>query len=377
MNKRILYLLLGLSINSCHASLDALNDNLLFAHLTRQVQTAFLMLEDGMPHYAWTSHFKKMCDDIRNDNDMLPCSTILLAIDESLHALALQDNAISAEIKSILQEYKEELTTDDLAIDNIEFKSHKAKKICKLCTDFLTVTNTLKVKGSVIITAPNTRALVTALTVNGPEIINGTLNVNGSLLLNGEPFTGGPGATGATGPAGATGVTGATGSAGATGATGATGPAGTSAGSYGQLSASSQNINIDNTNWVPIPFSSTGLYSNMDISTSPATITILQSGVYQINFSVYFSVEDSDEHSFNSTDYTFGLNVNGTTTPAPAPAVSASVPGVYSFNYSNLVELAAYDYVQFSIQASVADEPPFSNIVTLENGNAYLIQISN
>jgi hypothetical protein len=364
MNKRILYLLLGISINSCHGSLDILNEELLFAHLTRQVQTAFLMLEDGMPHYAWTSHFKKMCDDIRNNNDMLPCSTILLAINESLHALALQNDALPINIKSILQEYKEELTADDLDINNIEFKSHKAKKICKLCTEFLTVTNTLKVNGSVIITAPNTRALATALTVNGPEIINGTLNINGSLLLNGEPFTGGTGATGATGPAGATGATGA---------------AGTSSASYGQLSiTSSQTIAPVNNSWTPVPFNSATPSFNMTVSTtSPATITIQQAGVYQIQFSVYFTTEYSvSEGIYSPISYLLGISTNGGSSVTPVTAVYASEYNeTYALNYTAIMELSAYESIQFYIKA--ATSPEWINRLVLENGSAYLMQVSN
>jgi len=347
MKKLILYLLLGISINNCHASLDMLNDELPFAHLTKQVQTAFLMLEDDMPQYAWTPHFKKMCNDIRNNNDMLPCSTVLLAINESLHALALQDDALSANIKSILQEYKEELTTDDSALDTIEFKGHKAKKICKLCTECLTVTQSLNVNGAVIINPPNTRALATALTVNGPEIVNGTLNVNGSVMVNGEPITGG------------------------TGATGATGPAGTSLASYGQLSVASQSISLPTVSWVAIPFTSDGPSANMTVSTtSPATITILQNGTYQISVNVYFVVASS---SFSATNYMLGLSLNGGSTITAVTAVYAEASQDYALNYSTIMTLSANDSLQFYMEPSTSN----SNTVTLETGNAYLMQISN
>jgi hypothetical protein len=383
MNKRILYLLLGISINICYGSSNILDDQLLYAHLTKQVQTAFLTLENGMPDYAWTLDFKKMCDGIRNNNDMLPCSMILSAINESLHALALQDDDLSINIKSILQEYEEELTADDVAIDTIEFKSHKAKKICKLCTEFLTVTNTLKVNGSVIINAPTTRAPAPALTVNGPEIVNGTLNINGRLLVNGEPFTqgttGATGAMGATGPAGATGATGPAGSMGATGAagvTGATGAAGTFSVAYGQLFVASQTI-APTTSWMAIPFASAGLASNMEVSsTSPATMTVLQSGVYQLNFSLYFETEyPADEEIFTATNYLLGISTNGGSSITQVAFVYVGETNEYfTLNYSTIMELSAYDGVQFYIKAV---NPGFINRLILQTGNAYLIQISN
>lgn len=155
------------------------------------------------------------------------------------------------------------------------------------------------------------------------------------------------------------------------------GVAGAFDGSYGQLSISSQDITFYMANtWLPIPFNSTGPSSNMSVSaTSPATITIQQAGVYQVNFSLYFSVEDSDEDTFTVTTYTLGLNVNGVTTPVAA--VYAGEPGHFSLNYNNLMEFSANDYVQFYMEASAADGPTFSNNITLENGNAHLIQISN
>lgn len=205
------------------------------------------------------------------------------------------------------------------------------------------------------------------------------------LLFRGPCGCIGPrGATGATGPTGATGATGTAGSMGTagatgpTGATGATGATGTFSASYGQLSLSSQNMDFNSADvFYTIPFTSTGPSSNMSVSTtSPATITIQQAGIYQMSVSLYFSAEDSPEDSFTATTYTFGLDVNGVTTPVSA--VYVGEPGQFSINYSDIMAFSVSDTIQFYIEASaVGAGGPFDNIVTLINCNAYLTQISN
>lgn len=152
---------------------------------------------------------------------------------------------------------------------------------------------------------------------------------------------------------------------------------GTGAPSYGQLSVLAQDILFINDNeFLPIPFNAAGPSASMGVSTtSPATITIQKDGVYQINVSLHFTVDVSDEDTFTITTYTFGLNVNGVTTPAAA--VYAGEPGFFSLNYSALMTLSVNDQLQFYMAASLADGPPFANNVTLENGNAHVIQISN
>jgi len=245
----------------------------------------------------------------------------------------------------------EELTTDDSALENSEFKSHKTKKICKLCTECLTVTQSLKVNGSVTINPPTTRALATALTVNGPKVVNGTLNVTDSLLVNEAPLSG---------------------------ATGATGPAGTfSASSYGQFSVSSQSIAPVNNSWTKIPFNSAGPSSNMEVSTtSPATITVLQAGTYQLNVHVYFLTQyPFDESIYTPVGYQLGLSTNGGSSFTPVTAVYADEYNErYALNYSVLIELSAYEALQFAIEA--VSNPGFINTLLLETGNASLTQIS-
>lgn len=233
----------------------------------------------------------------------------------------------------------------DVAADDIEFKG-KTKKICKLCTECLTVTKTLKVNGVTTINAPNTRALATALTVNGPEVVNGTLNVNGSLLLNGESVTAGSGST--------------------------------FLASYGQLSVASQTVAPDLNNWLVIPFTATGPSSNMQVSTtSPATITILQSGTYQLNVSIYFLTEyPAFESIYTPASYQIGFSTDGGSTVTPVTGVFASDYNErYAFNYSAIMELSANQTLQFYIEA--VTDTGFLNRLVLQTGNVHLMQISN
>lgn len=267
MNKRVLYLLLGISINMCHATSDIMD----------------------------------------------------VAIDDDI---------------------------SDLAGDDGDFKG-KTKKICKLCTECLTVTKTLNVNGAVTINAPATRALATALTINGSEIVNGALNVNGNILLNGKSVTAGSGST--------------------------------FLASYGQLSRTSpQSIYFLSANtFYPVPFNASGPSSNVTVSTtSPATMTIQQAGVYQVNASLYISSQDSSESTFTATTYTLGLNINGTTTAVAA--VYAGQPGLFSLSYNACLTFSVGDAVQFYIKTSATGGGNiFDNIVKLESGNANLLQIAH
>lgn len=146
---------------------------------------------------------------------------------------------------------------------------------------------------------------------------------------------------------------------------------------YGQISVLAQRINLDSINtWIPIPFNSTGPASNMTLSTtSPATITIQKAGTYQITYSFYFSVEDAPEGFIVASTYILGLNINGTITQTAA--TYANRAGLYSLNYSTIIELAVNDQIQFYMESFNGGSGINANIVTLENGNAYVMQISN
>ncbi len=148
--------------------------------------------------------------------------------------------------------------------------------------------------------------------------------------------------------------------------------------SYGKMSLSSGSINFhDSSVWYPVPFNTIDLSSRMTLSiTEPARITIRQSGVYQINFNLHFSVDTSDEGSFITTTYRLGVKINGGPT-LPVAAIHIREPGACSLTYSDIRAFSANDYLCFYLDASTATEPPFANQFTLENGNAFLVQISS
>lgn len=148
------------------------------------------------------------------------------------------------------------------------------------------------------------------------------------------------------------------------------------ASAYGQLSVSSQPISFAASDeWTIIPFDGAGPSSGMNVTaSSPATMTIQKSGAYQVNFSVYLLAEDSDEGPFFDETYTFGIQVNDTTTPITA--IIANNPNQYPVICSKIMEFSAGDTVQFYMKASAIDPSPiFVNHTTLQNGNAHLIQI--
>jgi len=204
---------------------------------------------------------------------------------------------------------------------------------------------------------------------------SGTTGPSGTIGPTGD--TGPTGIAGIIGPTGTTGPTGATGSTGIDGTTGPTGPIGALASSYGQLFFStSQPIELVTQNvWVAIPFNAFSPSFNMDATILPPLITIMQTGTYQINISLYFSSEDSPENTFTQTTYTIGTSVNGAT-PVACAAVFAGETGFLSLNYSTLAVFSATDNIEFFMMSS-AGNFPFDNIVTMVHGNAYLVQIFN
>lgn len=158
--------------------------------------------------------------------------------------------------------------------------------------------------------------------------------------------------------------------------------------SYGQLIISSDqpmymNTLASDSDWMTLPLNAVGVSSNMAIIptehtdytvTQTGSITVQQDGIYQINTSVYFAAENSDEDSFTHTTYMLGLDVNGTTTPLTA--VYAEQASEYSLSANTLMQLSANDEIHFFFNSS-SGVSMFANYVTFKGGNAYLVQISN
>ncbi|EJQ48173.1 Gly-Xaa-Xaa repeat protein [Bacillus wiedmannii] len=152
--------------------------------------------------------------------------------------------------------------------------------------------------------------------------------------------TGPQGATGAQGPAGATGATGAQGPAGATGATGAQGPAGAQ-GATGATGAAGTPIPvtiaaIGNSNpqtispGTNIQFNQVFELTNISFNDTSDTLTILETGVYDISFSASTTFP-------GSSPFGFGISFNG---QPPNRNFSTNVIGS-AVSFSTIVTLQA------------------------------------
>ena len=183
----------------------------------------------------------------------------------------------------------------------------------------------------------------------------------GNPTLNGVPGPIGPrgpsgvtGPTGSTGPTGPSGVTGATGGAGPTGPSGLTGPSGATG-----PSASSNFVYIYNTNTTTVNIGNSFLVNsppsvtvsgshpgiNVDTSTSPATISLTNTGYYLITYTVTGGASGTNYSIIN-------LVFDGSTHPEGAQTLSpffdpgsttpvSSVSGTYL--YHNTVEDTTVD----------------------------------
>jgi hypothetical protein len=241
------------------------------------------------------------------------------------------------------------------------------------------ITNDAKTKQvGTTTTTEKTDSAAAAVEVNptpGPTGPQGQTGATGPTGKTGA--TGAQGKQGVTGATGATGAQGTSGTTGAVGATGLAGAAGTFSASYGQLSLSSQAIDFDAGNWTPVPFDLTGPASGTDVSTSsPAKITVQKAGKYQVSSSIFLLGEDADEGWFMDATYSLGIQINGGAI-TPIAAYHTDQSGYFSFNYSTITQLAANDNVQFYLKTTNVSIPINVNNITLESGNAYVMQISD
>ncbi|MCC2460591.1 Gly-Xaa-Xaa repeat protein, partial [Bacillus mobilis] len=165
----------------------------------------------------------------------------------------------------------------------------------------------------------------------GPAGAQGATGAQGPAGAQGATGAQGPagaqGATGAQGPAGATGATGAQGPAGATGATGATGAAGT------PIPVTTAVLGNTNAQTVSpgsnIQFNETFELTNISFNGSD-TLTVLETGVYDINFSASTTFP-------GSSPFGFGLSFNG---QPPTRNFSTNVIGS-AVSFSTIITLTA------------------------------------
>ncbi|MDA2513372.1 Gly-Xaa-Xaa repeat protein, partial [Bacillus cereus] len=175
----------------------------------------------------------------------------------------------------------------------------------------------------------------------GPQGIQGPAGATGATGAQGaQGPAGATGATGAQGPAGATGATGAQGAqgpAGATGATGAQGPAGAT-GATGPAGtpipvtiAAIGNSNAQTISpGTNIQFNQVFEINNINFNDTADTLTILETGVYDISFSASTTFP-------GSSPFGFGISFNG---QPPTRNFSTNVIGS-AVSFSTIVTLEA------------------------------------
>ncbi|MGN5648266.1 Gly-Xaa-Xaa repeat protein [Bacillus sp. Brlt_9] len=166
----------------------------------------------------------------------------------------------------------------------------------------------------------------------GPAGAQGATGPQGPAGAQGATGAQGPagaqGATGATGPQGAQGATGAQGPAGAQGATGATGPAGTPIPvTIAAIGNSNPQTISPGTN---IQFNQVFELTNISFNDTSDTLTILETGVYDISFSASTTFP-------GSSPFGFGISFNG---QPPTRNFSTNVIGS-AVSFSTIVTLQA------------------------------------
>ncbi|OWW08788.1 collagen-like repeat preface domain-containing protein, partial [Bacillus sp. MB353a] len=169
----------------------------------------------------------------------------------------------------------------------------------------------------------------------GPQGVQGPAGATGATGPQGPQGVQGPaGATGATGPQGPQGVqgpagaTGATGPQGPAGATGATGPAGTpipvTIAAIGNSNAQTISPGMN------IQFNQVFEINNIDFNDTTDTLTVLETGVYDISFSASTTFP-------GSSPFGFGISFNG---QPPTRNFSTNVIGS-AVSFSTIVTLQA------------------------------------
>ncbi|MHA4175730.1 Gly-Xaa-Xaa repeat protein [Bacillus cereus] len=182
----------------------------------------------------------------------------------------------------------------------------------------------------------------------GPAGVQGATGPQGPAGATGATGAQGPagatGATGAQGPAGATGATGAQGPAGATGATGAQGPAGTPIPvTIAAIGNSNPQTISPGTN---LQFNQVFELTNISFNDTSDTLTILETGVYDISFSASTTFP-------GSSPFGFGISFNG---QPPTRNFSTNVIGS-AVSFSTIVTLQAGTTISIQPTANTISIP--------------------
>lgn len=244
-----------------------LNNSLVY--IDEDVRQSLVYLEDTLPNHAWSSNFRNLCKDIRNEGTVVTHDFISQTLNECFGACSKLSESDAYSVRTTLVNYVHKLANgkahisalddeseDDNAADTRGCcKKKKPKKICSLCVKECLSAGALSVRGNV--------------------------TIGGTLIVGGVNFNTLAGIAGAPGVAGAIGAAGAAGAPGTMGVPGIPGIGGVLGWGYiynlGSVTIAPE---------APILFDTNGPLNGITHTAGSAAINIVSAGTYLINFSV-------------------------------------------------------------------------------------------
>jgi hypothetical protein len=196
----LLFVLIPLQIKSQSDCDDS------WVYLSRNVRKTFLELHRSLPHHAWSSAFKELCERIEAqsiattfeeaEKSIFECLEALhndCCKDASMHATALVEYVEQLQNGKATLSLVDENNMPTRACGSRKCKFKKGKAFCSLLTKELTVCgnttlNNLRVLGNAAINGD--------LTVDGSITFNETIIINGDQIINGNLAVSGNGAFG-------------------------------------------------------------------------------------------------------------------------------------------------------------------------------------
>jgi len=123
-----------------------------FAYIDEDARESMMELLKLLPHHAWSSGFKNLCQDFANDGNVAYHEQVESIVSECLAVLKRQHNNQFRHIKTCLKEYKETLDSGKAQIQFSDIASEpitrsSSKTFCKLAASCLNVTGHLFVNG--------------------------------------------------------------------------------------------------------------------------------------------------------------------------------------------------------------------------------------
>jgi hypothetical protein len=331
-----------------------LNNSLVY--IDEEVGQSIVYLEDALPNHAWSSSFRNLCKDIRNEGTVVTYDFISHTLNECFAASTKLSEIDAYAVRSTLVNYIHKLVDGKAHITALEdesdndnaadtrgcCKKKKPKKICSLCVAQCLSAGALSVKGNATI---------------GGTLIVGGVNFN---TLSG--IAGAPGVAGAIGAAGAAGAPGTMGVPGIPGIGGVLG--------WGYIYNLGQLTNGNGKAIDPqalVPFDTAGPLNGITYTPGSGTINVTSAGTYLINFSV--SGTESNQ---------FAIAVNGSPN---ASTIYGAGAGTEQNNGQAIITLAANDVITLINHTSATAvqlfaTPPIGGTAAAINASIVILRIA-